>query len=229
MARLLAIRDLGRVPYDEGLRVQRSAFEEVLAGRERGDTRVGILYLLEHDPPVVTVGRRRGARAHVVADAAALGAMGIEVRETDRGGDVTYHGPGQVVAYPVLDLNRLRLGLHAYLRLLEDVALDACRAFGVDARRDPEATGVWVGGEPEGLADRKLCAIGIRVRRWISQHGLALNVAPDMGHFRTIVPCGLEGRAVTSLAMELGDAAPGVDTVKEALGRAFEESVERRA
>ena len=219
--------DLGRVGYADGLEVQHAHHAEVLAGRERGAAEVGRLLLLEHDPPVITVSRRPGARAHLVASDSALTRAGVEVSETDRGGDITYHGPGQLVAYPIIDLNRLGLGLHAYMRMLEEIAIGVCARFGVEAGRDPGATGVWVGAGAG--AGAKICAMGIRVRRWVTLHGLALNVTTDLSHFDLIVPCGLAGRSVTSLERELGDACPPMEAVKRAMGERFVGEIEARA
>lgn len=193
--------------------------EEVLEARASEDAastnpRAGFLLLVEHDP-VVTVSRRPGALKHLVATPELLARHGVEVAETDRGGDITYHGPGQLVVYPILDLNLLNLGLHDYMRLLEGAIIDACEAWTVPAQRDPSATGVWVpprADHPEHAA--KICAMGVRVRRWISMHGLALNVTTNLEHFGLIVPCGLAGRPVTSLAAELADRCPSMDVVK---------------
>jgi len=169
------------------------------------------VFLLEHAPPVVTVTRRVGAADHVLASDALLARHGIERVETDRGGDVTYHGPGQLVAYPILDLQRLGLKVHPYVRWLEQCVIDALAVDGIVGVRDPSATGVWVG--EGGAADRKIAAIGVRLSRFVSMHGFALNVAPDLAHFELIVPCGLQ-RPVTSLAAELGPRAPSLDAVK---------------
>ncbi len=193
--------------------------ERVLADRERlGEDRdsAGVLLLVEHDPPVITVSRRPGVADHLLASADTLAEMGVEVQPTDRGGDITYHGPGQLVAYPILDLNLLGLRLHDYMRLLEDAVIRTCESFGVAAIRDDRATGVWV-PDDEGRAERKICAMGVRVKRWISMHGLALNVRTNLAHFDLIVPCGLTGRPVTSLTGELGDRAPSMTETKSAL------------
>ncbi len=222
----LEIADLGAIDYESARQRQLELVSEVLAAREAGRPRVGFLLLLEHDPPVITVTKRPGARDHLLASAERLADLGVSVAETDRGGDITYHGPGQLVAYPVLDLNVLRMGLHDYVRSLEQVAIDACATFGVTGHREDDATGVWL-GEP-GASGAKVCAIGVRVRRWVSFHGIALNVAPDLSHFDLIVPCGLAGRAVTSLARELGDSAPDMGKAKSALSKAFGHFVESR-
>ena len=190
---------------------------------------LGTLLLLEHDPPVITVSRRAGARDHLLAGADTLARLGVEVAETDRGGDITYHGPGQLVAYPIVDLNALGWGLHRYMRELESAVIRAVGRFGLAGHRDACATGVWLGGDPASRAgcapgdsagaDRgaKVCALGVRVRRWITMHGLALNVTTNLDHFGLIVPCGLAGRRVTSMERELGAACPRMADVKAAL------------
>ncbi|HMN96899.1 MAG TPA: lipoyl(octanoyl) transferase [Phycisphaerales bacterium] len=204
----------------------------------------GRILLVEHVPAVITVTRRPEAAGHVLATAASLAARGIELRETDRGGDVTYHGPGQLVVYPLLDLNRLGLRIHGYMRLLEEIVIRVLARFDLQGVRDPAATGVWVEsqraeshgadrgwpgaedatagrvtGPPQGLA--KICAMGVRVSRWVSMHGLALNVACDLDRYRLIVPCGLAGRAVTSMEAELGAAAPAIAAVKAVMIEEF--------
>ena len=196
----------------------------MIASREDA-ARVGELLFVEHDP-VITVTRRAGAAGHVLADDAQLGRLNVEVHETDRGGDVTYHGPGQVVGYPVVDLNRVNCRLHAYLRLLEQTVIDSIGAFGVVGVRDESATGVWV--ERDGVL-AKVCAIGVRVRRWVTMHGFALNVDPDLSHFGLIVPCGLHGRPVTSLREVLGDGCPSMDDVRAELGTRLSASLEAMA
>ncbi len=224
----LSVIDAGRLSYDAGLALQRDAVAAVLDARATRPT-VGRLILVEHDPPVVTISRRPDARRHLVASPEILAKLGVEVRETDRGGDITYHGPGQLVAYPILDLNTLGLNLHAYLRFLEDIVIDLCRSLGVNAHRDVCATGVWVGGDPDRAdpacpgpsGGAKVCAMGVRVQRWITSHGLALNVSTNLDHFKLIVPCGLAGRPVTSLAEQLGDACPTMEEIKHRLAEYF--------
>ncbi|MAB83442.1 MAG: hypothetical protein CMJ24_08405 [Phycisphaerae bacterium] len=222
---VLKVADLGRMCYDEALAIQRRLQSEVIADRGTPSSPIGHLLLVEHDPPVITVSRRPGARSHLRADAQRLSDAGVVVAETDRGGDITYHGPGQLVAYPILDLNRLDLRLHGYLRWLEDRVLETLSRFGVSGHRDECATGAWVGGEVDAdggrTGDRKICAIGVRVSRWVSMHGLAINVSTDLSHFDLIVPCGLVGRRVTSLRQELGADAPSVQEVKDVLVERF--------
>lgn len=200
-----AIR-LGRVPYAESWALQRRLVAERTRGRIP-DT----LLLLDH-PPVITLGKR-ASREHLLGSAGELARRGVEVIETDRGGDITFHGPGQIVGYAIVDLARRSRDLHRYLRDLEEVVIRALAEFGIRAGRAPGLTGVWVG-------DAKLCAIGIRVSRWVTHHGFALNLDTDLSFFDLIVPCGLTGRRVTSMAELLG-VPPVRAEVEHALERAF--------
>jgi lipoyl(octanoyl) transferase len=186
--RSIEIRRLGRTPYADALALQRALVED-----RRADQIGDVLLLLEH-PPVLTVGvRGDGGRSHILASQEALAARGIEVHETGRGGDVTYHGPGQIVGYPIISLKPDRCDVHGYLRGLEEVLIRVAADFGIDAARVPGLTGVWVG-------EHKLAAIGVRISRWITSHGFALNVRPNLEDFELIVPCGIADRGVTSLA-----------------------------
>ena len=229
----LIVRDLGEMGYAEAFALQKDLQRQVIeARRHPGPTREMYLLLLEHVPPVITMTRRRGVRQHLVAGDEQLAAAGVEIAETDRGGDITYHGPGQLVAYPILDLNALGLRLHAYMRFLEAVVTDTLGHFGIEADRDPSATGVWVGyGRHEGTKARnhggKICAMGVRIARWVSMHGLALNVTTNLSHFDLIVPCGLAGRTVTSMEKELGEATPTMDEVKRVFVDRFKEHLPR--
>ena len=221
---VLEVRDLGEIPYADALDLQRRAQRALIEARGREGWGGGpmTLFLLEHVPPVITVSRRKTAIRHLVAGDRPLREAGVEVAETDRGGDITYHGPGQLVAYPILDLNRLGLRLHGYMRLLEQVVIDTLADFGIEGVRDPPTTGVWVGPDGQGA---KICAMGVRISRWVSMHGLALNVTTNLDHFDLIVPCGLSGRSVTSMQRELGATCPGMDEVKGALAGRFESSL----
>lgn len=181
-----------------------------------GPLRGGFLLAVEHDP-VITVSRRAGAGSHLLATPAQLASAGVAVAETDRGGDITYHGPGQLVMYPILDINLYNLGVHDYMRLLEDAVIDTCGTFGLAAGREQGATGVWTLREPRA----KVCAMGVRFRRWVSMHGLAINVRTNLSHFALIVPCGLADREVTSLERELGEACPSMGRVREVLDGAL--------
>lgn len=210
--------DLGAMNYQSAFERQVEEHARVLSEREAEDAPLGTLLLVEHDPPVITISRRPGSANNLLVSETELMRRGIEVSATDRGGDITYHGPGQLVVYPIVDLNRAGMNLHAYMRALEASIIRACAVFGVTADRDACATGVWVGGEAGAAcgtaAGAKICAMGVRVRRWVSMHGLALNVAPDLSHFDLIVPCGLAGRPVTSLKAQLGAACPGMPLAK---------------
>ena len=185
--RPLEVRRLGVISYTEALDLQRALVEERRAGHVPD-----LLLLLQH-PPVITVGvKGDGGRSHILATAAQLDSLGIEVHEPGRGGDVTYHGPGQLVGYPILDLRPDRCDVHRYVRDLEEVMIRLCQDFDVDAGRVTGLTGTWVGAE-------KIGAIGVRVSRWITSHGFAFNLATNLDHFRLIVPCGIGDRGVTSL------------------------------
>ena len=200
----VVVRDLGaHVPYLQALAWQEASLATVASGAEQDDT----LFLLEH-APVYTLGRSADP-AHVLAarDPA------IEVVTTNRGGDVTYHGPGQLVGYPIVSLRRRGLLVLEYLRLLEDVLIQTLAQFGIDGARDSRNRGVWVG-------ECKIAAIGIRISRGVSMHGFALNVDPDMTHYAGIIPCGLAGVGVTSMRLQLGGAVP-MDEVKREIARTF--------
>ncbi|GMV23251.1 MAG: octanoyltransferase [Acidimicrobiia bacterium] len=187
---------LGRVEYADGLQRQAKLVEARRAG-EIPDT----VLLLEH-PPVITLGvKTRQGPNHIIASPGELAREGVAVHETGRGGDVTYHGPGQLVAYPILDLRPDRCDVHRYVRDLEEVLIRALADFGIEGARVQELSGVWVG--PAGR-ERKIAAIGVRISRWITSHGFALNVSTDLRHFRLIVPCGIADRGVTSIQQELG-------------------------
>jgi lipoyl(octanoyl) transferase len=190
--RPLDVRRLGRVGYAEGLDLQARLVAERQAGRIP-DT----LLLLEHDP-VFTLGRN-ARRENVLFSDDQLRARGFEVFETGRGGDVTYHGPGQVVGYPILDLSPDRRDVHRYVRDLEEVMIRTCGDYGIAARRIKGLTGCWVD-------DEKIGAIGVRIARWVTSHGFAFNVVNDLDPFKLVVPCGIRGRGITSLERRLGRA-----------------------
>jgi lipoyl(octanoyl) transferase len=202
--------------YDEAVALQAALVEERRAGLI-GDT----LLLVEH-PPVITLGvRTRTGASHIVASASELEARGVLVRETGRGGDVTYHGPGQLVGYPIFDLRPDRRDVHQYVRDLEEALIRAVATFGIEAGRLPGLTGVWTG--PPG-GEEKLAAIGVRISRWITSHGFALNVTTDLNDFALIVPCGIADHGVTSLERLLGRAVPMADVedaVIEGMGMVF--------
>ena len=195
-ARVINVRRLGVISYAEGLELQKQLVEQ----RKRGEIPDQLL-LLEH-PPVITLGvKSRNDRSHVIATEETLEAEGVEIFETGRGGDVTYHGPGQLVGYPILDLKPDRCDVHKYVRDLEEVMIRTAAAFGVSAGRIPGLTGAWVGQE-------KLAAIGVRIARWVTSHGFAFNVNTSLQHFDFIVPCGITEKGVTSLERLLGRKVP---------------------
>jgi lipoyl(octanoyl) transferase len=199
------------VAYDEALELQRTLVEQ----RKRGEI-PDTLLLLQH-PHVLTLGvRGDGGRSHVLASAARLAELGVEIFETGRGGDVTYHGPGQLVAYPIIDLDPDRRDVHRYVRDLEEVMLRVCASYGVTAGRIAGKSGAWVRVPAGPAADatpanssgrpgpEKIGALGVRISRWITCHGVALNVRTDLEYFQLIVPCGIAEYGVTSLEREIG-------------------------
>ena len=203
--------DLGRLGYGEA----RDRQLEWVAARQNGERRDALL-VVEH-PHVITVGRRQGAQGNLLAPGE------VEVVEVERGGDVTYHGPGQLVVYPILALAEGERDLHKFLRNLEEAMIRALAGFGIAGTREPGKTGVWVGG-----GARKIASIGIACRRWITFHGLALNVTTDLSYFARIQPCGFSASVMTSMAAELGRDVPMapvqaalVAALGEALGRRF--------
>jgi len=215
MMRELEVRRLGVVPYDEALAMQRQLVEERRAGRVPD-----LLLLLQH-PAVITLGvKGDGGRANIVATDERLTELGIAVHETGRGGDVTYHGPGQIVGYPILDLKPDRCDVHRYVRDLEEVMIRVCADYGVSAGRIKGLTGTWVGEE-------KIGAIGVRLSRWITMHGFAFNVSTDLDHFKLIVPCGISDRGVTSLERVSGRRV-SVAEVEDVVVRRFEEIFDRQ-
>ena len=187
---LCRVHQLGLIDYGEGLRLQ----QELIAERKGGkipDT----LLLLEH-PHVYTLGRN-AQRANLLISHERMAQLGAELFETDRGGDITYHGPGQLVGYPIFDLTSHRRDIAWFMRSLEEVFLRVAKDYGIDAVRVAGAPGVWIGNE-------KLVALGVHISRWVTSHGFAFNVSPDLGYFDHIVPCGLKDKGVTSLARLIG-------------------------
>lgn len=221
--RRLDVKRLGLVPYGDGLELQRELVEQRKANRIP-DT----LLLLQH-PHVLTIGVKKDGRSHILATPDRLSSLGVEVFETGRGGDVTYHGPGQLVGYPILDLNPDRRDVHQYVRDLEEVMIRVSAAYGLNAVRVKGLSGAWVPstlrqaqGRPEqsrgttssGQAAEKIGAIGVRISRWVTSHGFAFNVATDIDFFNLIVPCGIADRGVTSLSTQLG-RAPAMSEVED--------------
>jgi lipoyl(octanoyl) transferase len=206
--RQVQVRRLGVIPYADGLEIQKQLVEQRRAG-EIPDQ----LLLLEH-PPVITLGvKTRNNRSNIVAAPSTLEAEGVEVYESGRGGDVTYHGPGQLVGYLIIDLKPDRCDVHRYVRDIEEVMIRTAASFGIEASRLVGLTGAWVGNE-------KLAAIGVRIARWITSHGFAFNVNTTLNHFDLIVPCGISDKGVTSLQKLVGHDIPMVE-VEDAVELAF--------
>jgi lipoate-protein ligase B len=189
--RQLWIARLGLRPYAEVLEIQRAA----AAARITGEIPQDLLLLVEH-PPVVTLGRGARDPSHLIATPALLAARGVELFEVERGGDVTFHGPGQLVGYPIIDLARHKQDLHWYLRQLEELLIRALATLGVPATRNAGLTGVWTAG-------RKIASIGVHSRHWVTWHGFALNVTTDLSYFDLMMPCGIPGVTMTSVEQEL--------------------------
>jgi len=203
------VRRLGLVPYGEALDLQKALVEQRRAGRIPD-----LLLLLQH-PPVITLGVRRDSRSHVTASDGQLAMHGIEVHEAGRGGDVTYHGPGQIVGYPILDLRPERCDVHRYVRDLEEVMIRVCADYGIAAHRVDGLSGAWVETE-------KIGAVGVRISRWITSHGFAFNVNTRLEDFQLIVPCGIADRGVTSLR-KLLDEELSIEEVEDRFIHRFAE------
>ena len=213
----LRVIDLGRHGYAETLDLQRRLCHERAAADHDLDD---VLLLVEHEP-VITLGRTTQASSLPITPEA-IARHGVGVHEVERGGDVTWHGPGQLVGYPIVDLRRMREDLHWYLRTLEDALIDALEALGIPADRNPGYTGVWTAG-------RKIASMGVHVKRWVTLHGFALNVVNDLSGFDLIVPCGIQRVVMTSVAAELGGDEPAPllfartrEAVVGSLGRALQ-------
>jgi lipoyl(octanoyl) transferase len=204
----LLATSLGTVGYAAALELQRDVARRRIAGEIEED----VLLLLEH-PPVVTLGRT-AKEGHLVASPERLHARGVEVFEVERGGDVTFHGPGQLVGYPIFDLKRHRRDLHWYLRQVEEALIVSLAELGIAAERNGGYTGVWTGG-------RKIASIGVHARDWVTWHGFALNVMTDLSFFDLIVPCGIPDVQMTSIVREVGHDPVTMDHVIDSVSRAF--------
>lgn len=233
-------KDLGRMGYGECWALQRALFDAVLRAKgaramfadeaeaaipvlEPGPQQAGWLLTVEHDP-VYTLGKS-GKESNMLVGEAYLRSIGAEYYHIDRGGDVTFHGPGQIVAYPIIDLERVGLGLRDYIDRLEGAVIDTVAEWGIAAGRIAGASGVWI--DPDGARARKICAIGVRSSRYVTMHGLALNVATDLRYFTHINPCGFTDRGVTSIEREAGRKVD-FDDVKRRLVRHLEEKLNVR-
>ena len=207
----LWVVNLGTVPYEDALELQRALARDRISGAIPED----MLLLLEH-PPVVTLGRATKAR-NMISSPEFLASRGVELFEVERGGDVTFHGPGQLVGYPIIDLKRHRLDLHWYLRQVEQALIDVLAAYSIPAERNVGFTGVWTKG-------RKIASIGVHARDWVTWHGFALNVTTDLSYFDLIIPCGIDGVTMTSIGREIDgrDSQSPQATVETAAGLAAE-------
>ena len=223
----IKIIDLGHKSYSESREVQENYFNGTISlkrsNRNTDNPQPTHNYLLwvEH-PPVFTLGKS-GKMEHLLVDKEALAEKGIEFYQTNRGGDITFHGPGQLVVYPIFDLDNFFTDIHKYLRFLEEAVIETLKEYGLNGSRSQGETGVWLEvGTPFA---RKICAMGVRASRWVTMHGLAFNINTDLSYFDHIVPCGIQGKGVTSLSKELGREI-GLEEVKEKLkthlGRLFE-------
>lgn len=205
------VQDLGLLDYEHALAIQRERNQALVDGK------AGPVILLVEHPPVITLTRR--ARPNLLADDETLAKLGVTTAETDRGGDITYHGPGQLVVYPILKLSDFGLNLSSYMRLLERAVIDTIANWGITGHTECGATGVWI--KQDDQPDAKICAMGVRIRKNTTLHGLALNVAPVMEHFNLIVPCGLEDRPVTSMRQLLGEGCPTMAKAKDVFAAAI--------
>lgn len=218
----VSCRDLGTMDYKDCWDLQQSLFDTLAARKSAGSSPVpgtgntpddaGTVLLVEH-PPVYTLGKS-GHTENLLVTREALEGMGAQFFHIDRGGDITFHGPGQLVCYPILDLERIGIGLRGYIEALEEAVIRTVAKYGITAGRIAGASGVWI--DPEGRRPRKICAIGVRSSRFITMHGFALNVSTDLGWFTRINPCGFTDRGVTSIASETG-LQPPMQEVKRAV------------
>ncbi len=203
---IVQVRNLGLIAYQEAWDLQeallKTAVDLKIENRKQNTTVLPAHHLLfcEH-PHVYTLGKS-GAAENLLLDQAHLDQIQAQFFKINRGGDITYHGPGQLVMYPILDLEQFFTDIHQYLRFLEEAVIQTLAHFGISATRLEGMTGVWL--DPEGPNARKICAMGVKCSRWVTMHGIALNVDPDLSYFGNIVPCGIQDKAVTSMTKELG-------------------------
>ena len=207
----MIFRNLGLLAYRDAWAFQEQAHDQVANG---GDEQ---LLLVEH-PPVITFGRRPGGEKNLLATPDRLIELGVDLVPSDRGGDVTFHGPGQIVAYPIVRLIDHQLSVGAYVQRLEDIVIATLAEFGITGQKDESAIGVWV---DDGGTPAKICALGVRIRQGISLHGIALNVETDLSFFKLIVPCGMASRPVTSMRRLLGATCPEIQAVRDVLVTQF--------
>ena len=226
----VTFQDLGLMPYQEAwdyqTRLHRSLIDRKLANRDRlkaglpSEPQEHYLLFCEH-PPVYTLGKS-GSMEHLLLDEEGLAKGGFSFHKINRGGDITYHGPGQIVGYPILDLDCFFTDVHRYVRMLEEAVIRTLSEYGIEGHRVKAYTGVWLAAT-DVLPERKICAIGVHLSRWVTMHGFAFNVQPNLRHFHHIVPCGIDDKdkAVTSMAFELGGEVD-IENVKERLKHHFQ-------
>ncbi len=223
MNKKVVVRDLGLMDYKECWDYQETLFDAIVQQkisnrRDGSDSETPNYFLFVEHPHVYTLGKS-GDESNLLLNQGQLQEKGASFYKINRGGDITYHGPGQIVGYPVMDLENFFTDIHKYLRLLEEAIILTLREYGVDSGRSPGETGVWLGvGTPFA---RKICAMGVRASRWVTMHGFALNVNTDLGYFDNIIPCGIRGKGVTSLNVELGVASVSSTDVKEKIQKHF--------
>ena len=225
MNKQIIVKDLGYKDYKETWDYQESLFEEIVELKrknraENTDLPTPNYFLFVEHPHVYTLGKS-GHIENLLIDEAALAKKGASFYKINRGGDITYHGPGQIVGYPIIDLENFFTDIHKYLRLLEEVIIRTLADYGIKGERSEGETGVWLDvGTPFA---RKICAMGVRASRWVTMHGFALNVNTDLGYFDNIIPCGIRGKAVTSLNVELSKEKVDTEEVKTLILKHFEE------
>lgn len=223
MNKAVELQDLGRKDYKETWDYQEALFKAIVDTKirnRREDAQLATVnhFLFVEHPHVYTLGKS-GNRDNLLVSEEELAAKGAKFYKINRGGDITYHGPGQIVGYPILDLENFFTDIHKYLRLLEEMVILTLEEYGLKAERSEGETGVWLDvGTPFA---RKICAMGVRASRWVTMHGFALNVNADLGYFDMMIPCGIRGKAVTSLNVELGKKTVSVEEVKEKLLKHF--------
>lgn len=228
MNKQIIVKDLGHKDYKETWDYQESLFEEIVELKRKNRAENTNLptpnyFLFVEHPHVYTLGKS-GHIENLLIDEAALAKKGATFYKINRGGDITYHGPGQIVGYPIIDLENFFTDIHKYLRLLEEVIIRTLAEYGIKGERSEGETGVWLDvGTPFA---RKICAMGVRASRWVTMHGFALNVNTDLGYFDNIIPCGIRGKAVTSLNVELSKEKVDTEEVKTLILKHFEEIFE---
>ena len=219
---LVRFEDLGKISYQEGLEYQKHTQSDIIVEKRAGGRPTGSLLLCEHNH-VYTLGKS-GSKENLLHSNEELILQGIEFHKTNRGGDITYHGPGQVTGYPIFDMDQFYNDVHRYVREIEEVVIIVLQEYNLEGIRIPGFTGVWLDGIKGFVPQRKICAIGVHMSRWVTMHGFALNVNTDISKFDGIIPCGIqeEGMQVTSIAQEMGEEYD-IQIVKHQLKKAFKE------